>query len=41
MSYEDALKIISEGRETQFDPVITDAVIQIKDKFREISQKYR
>ena len=41
MSYEEALRIITEGRGTQFDPLITDAVIQIQDKFREISQKYQ
>jgi putative two-component system response regulator len=37
--YEEALKIISGGRETQFDPVITDAVLTIQDKFKEISQQ--
>jgi putative two-component system response regulator len=41
MSYEKALEIIIEGRGTQFDPVITDAVVQLQDKFREISQKYK
>ena len=41
MPYDEALKIIVEGRGTQFDPIITDAVEQIHDKFREISQKYQ
>ncbi|MDR2314442.1 MAG: response regulator [Spirochaetaceae bacterium] len=41
MSYEEALKIISDGRGTQFDPILTDAVIQIQDRFKEISQNYR
>ncbi|MCL2721532.1 MAG: response regulator [Treponema sp.] len=41
MTYDDAVKIIVDGRGTQFDPVITDAVIQIQDKFNEITQKYR
>jgi len=41
MSYEDAVNIITEGRGTQFDPVIADAVVQIQDKFKEISQKYK
>ena len=41
MSYEDAIKIIADGRGTQFDPVIADAVIKIQDKFRDISQKYQ
>jgi putative two-component system response regulator len=36
--YSEALNIIKEGRGTQFDPVLTDAVVAIQDKFREISQ---
>jgi putative two-component system response regulator len=39
-SYADAIKIITEGRGTQFDPVLTDTVIEIQDKFEEISRKY-
>ena len=38
--FERALEILVEGRGTQFDPVITDAVLQIQDEFKEISQKY-
>jgi putative two-component system response regulator len=38
MSYDDAIKIIMEGRGTQFDPLLTDAVVKIQDKFREISR---
>ena len=41
MSYEDALGIITSGRGTQFDPIITDAIVQIQDQFREISLKYK
>jgi putative two-component system response regulator len=41
MPYEDALKIIAEGRGTQFDPIVTDAVMKIHDKFMGISQKYQ
>ena len=41
MPYEEALKIIIDGKGTQFDPVIIDAFAQIFDKFRDISQKYR
>jgi len=41
MPYEDAIKIIAEGSGTQFDPVVTEAVMKIQDKFREISQKYQ
>ncbi|MCL2442468.1 MAG: hypothetical protein FWD13_03280 [Treponema sp.] len=41
LPYNEALAIIVQGKGTQFDPVITDAVVQIEEKFREISQKYR
>jgi putative two-component system response regulator len=41
MSYEDAIKIITDGKGTQFDPVLADAVVQIQDRFREISQQYK
>jgi putative two-component system response regulator len=40
-SYEETLKIISDGKGTQFDPVLTDAVIAIQDRFKEISQQYK
>ncbi|MCL2440694.1 MAG: response regulator [Treponema sp.] len=39
--YEESLKIIIDGKGTQFDPIIADAVEKINDKFREISQKYQ
>jgi len=41
MSYDDALNIIVGGKGTQFDPIITEAVVTIHDKFKEISQKYQ
>jgi len=40
MPYDEALEIIKSGRGTQFDPVITDVVVQVQDQFKEISQKY-
>ena len=40
MPYDEALGIIVTGRGTQFDPIVTDAVMQIKDKFQEIAMKY-
>jgi len=40
MPYDEALSIIVGGRGTQFDPIVTDAVVQIKDKFQEIAMKY-
>jgi putative two-component system response regulator len=39
--YSDALKIIADGRGTQFDPVLTDAVVQIQDRFQAISKQYQ
>jgi putative two-component system response regulator len=40
MPYEEAVTIISEGRGTQFDPFLTDAVLEIQDTFKAISQRY-
>jgi putative two-component system response regulator len=37
--YEEALRIIGEGRGTQFDPVVTGAVMTIQDRFQEISRQ--
>jgi putative two-component system response regulator len=39
--YSEAIKIITDGRATQFDPVLTDAMPQIQDRFREIAEKYK
>jgi putative two-component system response regulator len=41
MPYEEAIRIIVEGRGAHFDPVIVDAVVQIQDQLKEISQKYQ
>jgi len=41
MSYDDALQIIIDGKGTQFDPIIAEAVVQIKDVFKDISLKYK
>ena len=41
MPYEEALNVIVNGKGTQFDPVVIDAFVEIFDKFRDISQKYR
>jgi putative two-component system response regulator len=40
LPHEKALEIITSGKGTQFDPVVTEAVVQIFDQFVEISQKY-
>lgn len=39
-SHEESLKIIAEGRNSHFDPDVTDAFFSIEDKFREITGKY-
>ncbi|MDR1374522.1 MAG: response regulator [Treponema sp.] len=39
--YEEAINIITAGRGTQFDPILTDAVLTIQDKYREISRQYQ
>jgi putative two-component system response regulator len=36
--YDEAMMIIACGRGTQFDPLLTDAVLQIQDKFEEIAK---
>jgi putative two-component system response regulator len=36
--YYEAIRIIQEGKGTQFDPVLTDAVITIQDKFKTIAE---
>ncbi|MDR2543349.1 MAG: response regulator [Treponema sp.] len=41
MSYGEALQIIVNGRGTQFDPIMVDAVVQLSEQLREISLKYR
>ena len=37
---EKCVKIIKEGRGTQFDPYITDAFLKVADKFYEIREKF-
>jgi putative two-component system response regulator len=37
--YGEAIRIIQEGRGTQFDPVLTDAVVTIQDQFRLIAEQ--
>jgi putative two-component system response regulator len=40
MPYSEAVRIIIDGRGTQFDPYITDALIEIQEDFRQIAEKY-
>jgi putative two-component system response regulator len=37
--YDEAIRIIAEGRGTQFDPVVTDAVLVLQDKFQKIAEQ--
>jgi putative two-component system response regulator len=39
LSHPEAITLIGKGRGTQFDPIITDAVLQIQDQFHEISRQ--
>jgi len=39
--YGEAVKIITDGKGTQFDPVITEAVMCIQDRFQKIAEQYR
>jgi putative two-component system response regulator len=41
LPYSEAIQIIGDGRGTQFDPFLTDVVIEIQDVFKEISQQNR
>jgi len=41
MPYDEAIAIIKNGGGTQFDPVMAEAVVQIQDDFKAISQKYQ
>jgi len=38
--YAESVKIIVEGRETQFDPILVDALVAIQDNFQKIAQQY-
>jgi len=38
--FSESIKIIVEGRGTQFDPYMVDALIAIQDKFQKVAQQY-
>jgi len=40
-SYHEAIRIIVDGKGTQFDPVIADAVERVQDRFQHIAEQYR
>jgi putative two-component system response regulator len=39
--YSEAVKIITDGRATQFDPVLADAMPHLQNRFQEIAEKYK
>jgi putative two-component system response regulator len=39
--FSEAVKIITDGKGTQFDPVLADAMPHIQDRFQEIALKYK
>ena len=39
--YAEAVKMIVEGRGTQFDPILTDTLERVQGRFREIAEQYR
>jgi putative two-component system response regulator len=40
MPYTQAVKIIVDGRGTQFDPIMTDALVEIQDEFKKVAEQY-
>jgi putative two-component system response regulator len=36
----EAVKIITEGKGTQFDPIMADALVEIQDEYKKISEQY-
>ena len=39
--HDEAMKIIVDGKGTQFDPIVTEAVLNSQDRFREIAHNYQ
>jgi len=40
-SYAEAIKIITDGSGTQFDPIVTGALLNIQGRFQEIAEQYK
>jgi putative two-component system response regulator len=40
-SFDSTIKIIMDGKGSQFDPVLTDAVVQIQERFKQIAEQYK
>ena len=39
--YSEAVKIITDGKGTQFDPILADAMEYVQDRFKEIADQYQ
>jgi putative two-component system response regulator len=39
--YSESIKMMVEGRGTQFDPVLIDALVEIQDDYLKIAEQYR
>jgi putative two-component system response regulator len=40
LSHDEAMKIMFDGNGTQFDPVVTDALVSSQERFQEIAHNY-
>jgi putative two-component system response regulator len=40
MPYSEAVKIMTEGKGTQFDPLLVDALLNIQDSYQKIAEQY-
>ena len=40
MPYTESVKLMEEGRGTQFDPLLIDTLVKIQDEFKKIAQQY-
>ena len=40
LPYAESVKIIKEGKETQFDPLVVDALVAVQDEFQKIAEQY-
>jgi putative two-component system response regulator len=38
--YSEAVSIMVEGKETQFDPLLVDALVKIQDEYQKVAQQY-
>jgi putative two-component system response regulator len=41
LPYSEAVKIITDGSGTQFDPIIAEALVPLEARFREIAEQYK